>query len=117
MPSHKLIAVLLLALACAGCRKNQTLGTLAVDIYLHPESGSSEDILLQTAIRENLVANAATERGVYARVLNLQVVLTGSVSTASARDEAAKVAQGTRVTVNDKTLAPKEVTNLVKVEP
>lgn len=117
MLSTKTILVLLLALACAGCRKNPKLGTLAVDIYLHPESGSSEDILLQTAVRKNLSDHKATERGVYARVLDQRVVLSGTVATAGARQEAEQVARSTRITLNESVITPKDVTNRIQVEP
>ena len=115
--STKIVLLLLLALTCAGCRKNAKLGTLSVDLYLHPESGSSEDVLLETAIRKNLNDTPATQRGIYARVLDLRVVLSGTVSTAAIRDQAEKIAAGTRVTVNEKAISPQSVNNLVKVEP
>lgn len=113
----KIIVILLLALPFLGCRKNGRLGTLAVDIYLHPESGSSEDILLQTAIRKNLGEHKGTDRGVYARVLDLRVVLSGTVAKAAMRDEAEQIARSTRVTLNETAITPKDVTNRIRVEP
>jgi hypothetical protein len=110
------VAVLLVVLACVGCRKNPQLGTLSIDLYLHPEAGTPEDLLLESAVRKNLNDNETTRQGVYARVLDLRVVLTGKVRSAAQSQEAEKLANDTTVVVNEKTLVPKGVTNLVKVE-
>jgi hypothetical protein len=114
--SIKSVMVLLLALACAGCQKNPKLGTLSIDLYLHPESGTPEDLLLEAAIRKNLNDNESTRKGIYARVLDLRVVLSGTVASAAASGQAEKLANDTRVTVNEKVVAPKGVTNLLKIE-
>ena len=108
--------IVLVALACVGCQKNPKLGTLSIDLYLHPEAGTPEDLLLESAIRKNLNDNDVTKSGIYARVLDQHVVLTGTVSSAGASQQAEKLATDTKVAVNDKVLAPKGVTNLVKVE-
>lgn len=100
----------------AACRKNQKLGTLSLDVYLHPEAGSSDDILLETAIRKNLSENKLTAQGMYVRVLNREVVLTGQASNAQAQQKAGEIAAAARVTINDQTLTPQHVTNLIKVE-
>ena len=51
---------MLLAVALSACQKNPKLETVAVDVYIHPESSSSDDVMLQTAIRGKLDADNLT---------------------------------------------------------
>jgi hypothetical protein len=113
----RLVPILALMLAVlTGCQKNPKLGTVAVDLYIHPESASSEDLMLQTAIRGKLEADATIAGHVQVRVVDLQAVLTGSVAKKDASDKAERIARSTRVTVdNDKPIVAGKVTNLVKV--
>jgi len=94
------VLAILAGVMCLGCGRNQELGKLAVDIYLHPEGGTSDDILLQEAVRKNLGENKLTEAGVYARVLDRIVVLNGQVQTEEAKQAAERIARATQVTVN-----------------
>ena len=64
--------VALAALVLAGCQKNQNLGTVAVDLYIHPESASSDDVLLQTAIRRGLDADELTRLHIHVRVVGMR---------------------------------------------
>jgi len=101
----------------SGCRKNSPALNFSIDLYLHPEAGSSDDILLQTAIRKNLAAEPLTARGVYARVLDGHAALYGSLKTPQAIARAGEIASLTKVTLNDgKTLAVTDVKNLVRQE-
>jgi hypothetical protein len=113
----RLVLILALALAAlTGCQKNPKLGTVAVDLYIHPESSSSDDVMLQTAIRGKLEADAAIAGHVQVRVVDLQAVLTGNVAKKDASDKAEQIARATKVTVdNDKPIVVNKVTNLVKV--
>jgi hypothetical protein len=111
-----MIVMLVVLTPLAGCRKNPKLGTLALDVYLHPEAGSSDDTLLETAIRKNLSADQLTAQGVYVRVLNREVVLTGEAASAEAQQKAGEIAAATKVTVNDQTITPQHVTNLIKAK-
>ena len=90
----------LLAILLAGCQKNQQLGTVAVDLYIHPESASSDDILLQTAIRRGLDADEQTKQHVHVRVVGMQVVLTGNVAKEIASKRASEIALATQVQIN-----------------
>jgi len=110
--------VLILAALLCGCAKNPKLGTVAVDLYIHPESASSEDVMLQMAIRQKLEAEAMTAGHVQVRVVAMQAVLTGNVAKQEAKDRAQQIALSTSVRIdNDKpiTADPANVRNLIKV--
>lgn len=115
MPRYAIILGLALV-ALTSCQKNPKLGTVAVDLYIHPESASSDDLMLQTAIRGKLEADAAIAGHVQVRVVQLQAVLTGNVAKKDVSDKAEQIAHSTRVTVDtDKPIIASKVTNLVKV--
>ena len=108
-------AVLFSAFLCS-CQKNAKLGTVAVDLYVHPESASSEDLLLQTAIRRKLAADPLTAMHVQARVSGLEVVLTGNVAKKDTSDRAEQMVRATRVVVdNDAPIVAGAIKNLIKV--
>ena len=116
MPRRLLPLMMLLVALQPACRKNPQLGTLALDVYIHPESSSSDDVILQTAIRNKLEADAMTAGHVQLRVAGLLVVLTGDVSKKEASDKAEQIARNTKVTIdNDKPLIAENVKNLIKV--
>jgi len=107
-------SLMLLLCFLPGCRKK--LGTLALDVYVHPESGTPDDVLLETAIRKELAQNKLTAEGVYVRVLDLRVVLTGTVSSIEAQNQANEIAKAVKIVVNNDTIGPANVTSLIKVE-
>jgi hypothetical protein len=108
--------MLVLAVALPACRKNTKLGTVGVDVYIHPESSSSDDVMLQTAIRSKIEADTLTAGNVQVRVVGLVVVLTGNVSKKEASDKAEQIARTTRVTVDSNPpLVFSDVKNLIKV--
>ncbi len=110
------LAVALLALAFPACKKNPQLGTVAVDVYIHPESSSSDDVMLQTAIRTKLDADVMTAGHVQIRVAGLLAVLTGDVSKKEASDKAEQIARSTKVTVdNNPPIVAENVKNFIKV--
>jgi hypothetical protein len=114
--SRLVLLLTLILVVLTGCQKNPKLGTVAVDLYIHPESSSSEDVMLQTAIRGKLEADAVTAGHVQVRVVELQVVLTGNVAKKDASDKAEQIVRATRVTIdNDKPILANKVTNLIKV--
>ena len=85
-------------------------------MYIHPESASSNDLMLQTAIRGKLEADASIAGHVQVRVVDLQAVLTGNVPKKDVANKAEQLARATQVTVdNDKPIVAATVTNLVKV--
>ena len=110
------LALVLLAVALPACRKNPKLGTVAVDVYIHPESSSSDDVMLQTAIRTKLDADVMTAGHVQIRVASLLAVLTGDVSKKEASDKAEQIARTTKVTVdNNPPIVAENVKNFIKV--
>ena len=109
-------ATILFSTLLCSCQKNQKLGTVAVDLYIHPESASSEDLLLQTALRRKLAADPLTAAHVQARVSGLDVVLTGNVSKKDGSDRAEQIVRATRVVVdNDPPIVAGSIKNLIKV--
>ncbi|MGA8581227.1 MAG: BON domain-containing protein [Bryobacteraceae bacterium] len=116
MSRYSLIVMMLLAIALPACKKNPKLGTVAVDVYIHPESSSSDDVMLQTAIRTKLVADTLTAGKVQIRVAGLLAVLTGDVSKREASERAEEIARNTKVTVdNNPPIVAENVKNLIKV--
>ena len=119
MTGTRTITLVLLTFLTAtmGCGRKTKLGTLAVDVYLHPEAGSPEDTLLLTAVRKSLSENKLTASGIYARVLDRKVVLTGKVTSQQAKDTAGTLAHQARVVLNDKeAIFPSDVVNNIIVE-
>jgi len=105
------IAVTLAASAISGCGKKPVpptpppapaVATLGIDLYLHPESASADDLILQTAIRGRIEADALTRGRVQVRVAGLKVVLSGSVSAQATKDATSRLAQEITVTIGDK---------------
>ena len=116
MSRYLLLVLLFLTVALPACKKNPQLGTVAVDVYIHPESSSSDDVMLQTAIRTKLDADTMTAGKVQIRVAGLLVVLTGDVSKKEASDRAEQIAHNTKVTVDDnKPIVAENVKNMIKV--
>ncbi|MFY9728806.1 MAG: BON domain-containing protein [Bryobacteraceae bacterium] len=116
MSRYSLIVMMLLAIALPACKKNPKLGTVAVDVYIHPESSSSDDVMLQTAIRTKLDADTLTAGKVQIRVAGLLAVLTGDVSKREASERAEEIARNTKVTVdNNPPIVAENVKNLIKV--
>ena len=116
MKHTRTVAAILVVALCTttGCRKK--LGNLTLDVYIHPESGTPDDILLTTTIRKEFANNPLTANGVYVHVLNLHVVLAGTVSTAEARDAAYGIADAAKIVVNNVVITRVDVANLIKVQ-
>ena len=116
MSRHLSLVLILMTAAFPACKKNAKLGTVAVDVYIHPESSSSDDVMLQTAIRSKLEADISTAGKVQVRVAGLLAVLTGDVSKQEASERAEQIARGTRVTIdNNPPIVAENVKNLIKV--
>ena len=111
-----LLILILLTAALSACNKKTNLGNVAVDVYVHPESSSSDDVILQTAIRQKLDSDPLTAGKVQIRVAGLLAVLTGDVSKKEASDRAESIAHNTRVTVDSNTpITAQTVKNMIKV--
>ena len=116
MSRYSLLVVVFLAVALPACKKNTKLGTVAVDVYIHPESSSSDDVILQTAIRTKLDVDTLTAGKVQVRVAGLLAVLTGDVSKKEAADKAEQIARNTKVTVDtNPPIVAENVKNMIKV--
>jgi osmotically-inducible protein OsmY len=119
--SNQLFAIVLLSLtlmpACSGSQK-KTLG-LDVDVYVHPSSSDSADILLQAGIDRRL-AEAETLRGsiIHVRVVGGVITLTGAVKSDALKRTAQEIAEHTDVKLNGVAIWPeKKVQNQIEVQP
>ena len=107
-----LLASSVLLGACGGRPARVDLG---VDLYMHPDSASPRDVILQAAISENLRESEATRNElIHVRVFELTAYLSGAVKDPSAKQEAARIATATKVTLEDG--AGKQVVLQAKVE-
>ena len=85
-------AVLFLALLAAGCQKKPTVN-LGVDLYVHPEASTTDDIMLQAAIRRKIAKELAPNAGlVHVQVVERVVFLSGSVVSDADRQKANVIA-------------------------
>ena len=118
MTRRTLIPLILVFLTLPACRKNPPRLGLDVDLYLHPESASLNDTILEAAIRKRLHENPATRAAaIQVQVIQQVVFLRGNVETQPVSDAAAEIAHSTEAIVNGepiKTLEP--VHNQLKVK-
>ncbi len=102
---------LVLGLAAAisvGCsRQQRPLAALDVNLYLHPEAAGADDLILQTAIQKRLAASELTRAAaIHVRVIDRTVFLSGDVDSAKTKEEAAKIAEATEITLNGESIKP-----------
>jgi hypothetical protein len=110
------IAGLLLMTGCSGNKK--TVG-LDLDVYLHPTSSDSTDILLQAGIDKRLADIPSTKGSlVHVRVTGGIVTLTGTVKNPATKDAAEQIARETEVTLNGTAIhvARENIRNQITVE-
>jgi len=94
----------------AGCSQRPTRVDLGVDVYLQPQSGVAEDLILQAAIRKKIQETMAKNAGVvYVRVVERIVYLTGSVKTEEDKKRAREAAELVNVQIDGAPLKPKAV--------
>lgn len=101
--SSSLIAIVLLgsALLLTGCSGNKKTLGLDLDVYLHPTSSDSADILLQTGIDRRLADSPQTKAGlIHVRVSGGIVTLTGTVKNLATKDAAEQIARETELALN-----------------
>jgi hypothetical protein len=112
------VPLILAFLILPACRKNPPRLGLDVDLYLHPESASLNDTILEAAIRKRLHENQATRlAAVQVQVIQQVVFLRGNVETQQVSDAAAEIAHGTEVIVNGEPIkTPEPVHNQIKVK-
>ena len=97
--NRHLIALLsaVLLTVCAGRPAKVDLG---VDLYLHPDSASPDDVMLQAAIHKRVSQHESLRRDlIHVRVFELNVFLTGTVKDPCARNTAEQIARTTEVTL------------------
>jgi osmotically-inducible protein OsmY len=87
------------------CRKNPPRLGLDVDVYLHPESASLNDAILEAAIRKRLHESQVTQAAtIQVQVIQRVVFLSGNVDTQPISDAAAVLAQSTEAIVNGESI-------------
>ncbi len=106
-----MLTAIVLALT-AGCGGRPARVDLGVDLYLHPDASSPEDLILQAAIRRKLVNALPDDSGaVYVRVIDGVVFLTGSVRSAQVKSRVQELAENIDVALDGQPLKPKAVRN------
>ena len=118
MKPRMAVPLILVSLALPACRKNPPRLGLDVDLYLHAESASLNDTILEAAIRKRLHENQATQpAAIRVQVIQRVVFLSGNVETQHVKDAAAEVAQSTEVIVNGEAIkTPEPVHNRLTVQ-
>src|SRR5579864_4654924 len=101
MKPRIVVPLILVFLILPACRKNPPRVGLDVDLYLHPESASLNDTILEAAIRKRLHENQATQSAaIQVQVIQRVVFLSGNVETQHVIDAAAELAQSNEAIVN-----------------
>ena len=118
MKPRMAVSLILVFLALPACHKNPPRLGLDVDLYLHPESASLSDTILEAAIRKRLHENQATQSAaIQVQVIQRVVFLSGNVETQHVIDAAAELAQSTEVIVNGESIkTPEPVHNRLTVK-
>lgn len=99
-----------LMFALAACQKNPPRVDLGVDLYLHPETATAEDAILQAAIRRQIVEALKPNAGlVHVRVIDKIVFLSGSVASDQDRMKAETIARNIDVRVNGTAIQPTDL--------
>jgi hypothetical protein len=107
------------ALLTVGCSGNKKTVGLDLDVYLHPTSSDSTDILLQAGIDKRLADIPSTKGSlIHVRVIGGIVTLTGTVKNPATKDAAEQIARETEVTLNGAAIrvAKESVRNQITVE-
>lgn len=87
-------------LGVAACGGNPARVELDVDLYLHPDSASPNDVLLQTAILKRIRENIALQsEAIHVRSFEDVVFLSGSVRDPCSSNTAGEIARTTSVAV------------------
>jgi hypothetical protein len=102
-------AVLFLALFALGCPKKPVV-SLGVDLYLHPEASTPDDVMLQAAISKKIGTELAPHGGlVHVQVVESVVFLSGSVVSDGDRQKAHAIAQDINLSLDGVRIATKGV--------
>lgn len=117
-PASILMLGFLTVLSIGCSRRQRPLAALDVNLYLHPEAASADDLILQTAIQKRLAGNEATRSAaIHVRVIDRTVFLSGDVDSMKTKDEATKIAESTEISLNGESVKPSlPVRNSINVE-
>src|SRR6476646_9913230 len=103
----RIATVFPLLLLLTGCAKTLPRADLGVDVYLHPEAASVDDILLQAAIQKKIGDSLPGRAGlVHVRALDRIVFLSGSVASEDDLKKAIASAQNIDLKVDGKPIQP-----------
>jgi hypothetical protein len=118
MKPRMVVPLIIVFLILPACRRNPPRLGLDVDLYLHPESASLNDTILEAAIRKRLHENEATRvAAIQVQVIQRVVFLRGNVETKQVSDSAAEIAQSTEAVVNGESIKTAEpVHNQIKMK-
>jgi osmotically-inducible protein OsmY len=104
------LAAVAAAAMLAGCSERANRVDLGVDVYLHPQSGTADDLILQAAIRKKLAEDLPANSGnVYVRVVERNVFLSGTVKSQDVKALAVKAAETVDVRIDGNPIKPASV--------
>ena len=107
---NRLSAALMLAALLAACGPRANRVDLGVDVYLQPQSGDADDLILQAAIRQKILVALPKNSGVvYVRVVDRIVYLSGSVRSEAVREQARTAAEKIDIRIDGTPLKPRAV--------
>ena len=107
---NRLAAVAMLAFLLAGCSQRSNRVDLGVDLYLHPQSGNAEDLILQAAIRKKILDTLPPNSGiVYVRVVEKIVFLSGTLKSDQVKSLARETAEKVDIRLDGAPLKPQSV--------
>jgi hypothetical protein len=90
-----------------GCPKKLPRADLGVDLYLHPEAASVDDVLLQAAIRKKIADSLPGRAGlVHVRSIDKVIFLSGSVASDDDRKKALDAAQSIDLKIDGQPIKP-----------
>jgi osmotically-inducible protein OsmY len=103
----RIAVVFPLLLLLTSCAKTLPRADLGVDVYLHPEAASVDDILLQAAIQKKIGDSLPGRAGlVHVRSTDRIVFLSGSVASADDHKKAIEAARNVDLRVDGKPIQP-----------
>jgi osmotically-inducible protein OsmY len=103
----RIATVFPLLLMLTGCAKKLPRADLGVDVYLHPEAASVDDILLQAAIQKKIGDSLPGRAGlIHVRALDRMIFLSGSVASDDDLKKAIEAARNIDLKVDGKAIQP-----------
>ena len=98
---------ILMLLMLMGCAKKLPRADLGVDVYLHPEAATPDDVLLQAAIQKKIAESLPGRAGlVHVRSIDKVIFLSGSVASSDDRKKAIDAAQNIDLKIDGQAIKP-----------